>query len=41
MNPDFAIGFEENDLNLCQNKACEQKYRRCTQSSTPRTLLWA
>jgi len=23
-NPDFTLGFEENGLNLCQNKACEQ-----------------
>ena len=40
-NPDFALGFEENGLNLCPNKACEQKNRRRIQCNTPRTLLRA
>ena len=39
LNPDFALGFEENGLNLCQNKACEQKYHSRTRCSTARTLL--
>ena len=38
-NPEFALGFEENGLNLCQNKACEQKYHSRTRCSTARTLL--
>ena len=41
LNPDFALGFEENSLNLCPDKACEQKNRRRIQGNTLRTLLRA
>jgi len=37
--PDFVLGFEENGLNLCQDKACEQKYHSRTRCSTARTFL--
>ncbi|MDI6759107.1 MAG: hypothetical protein QMD94_05500, partial [Candidatus Omnitrophota bacterium] len=37
----FNESHEENGLNLCQDKACEQKNRRRIQCNTPRTLLRA
>ncbi|MFH1245424.1 MAG: ABC transporter ATP-binding protein, partial [Candidatus Omnitrophota bacterium] len=40
-NPDFAIGFEENGLTSCQDKACEQKNHSRIQCNTARTLLRA